>query len=214
MRRRRLPRLLGDLLGHFDEQLVSILVGQIDAAIRGAELARRMTRGEVSPDAAREEMRDLEHQGDRKRAELVSALAAALTTPIDREDLFRFSRLVDDVLDGLRDFVRETDLYGLGDQESVTPVLDAVLEGLGTLREAASELAERPHQAGLTTVAAKKAANKVRRSYAMELAELFNQPFNVETMKRRELLRRIDVVGMRLSEAADALADGIIKRSS
>nr|WP_041835019.1 DUF47 family protein [Acidothermus cellulolyticus] len=156
LRRGRLPRLLHDLLGRFDEQLVAILVGQIDATLRGAELARRMTTGELPSEDARERMREIEHHGDQKRGELIAALASALTTPIDREDLFRFSRMVDDVLDGLRDFVRETDLYRLAGQESVTPVLDAVIEGLQTLRQATEEIVRRPQDAGLTTVSAKR----------------------------------------------------------
>jgi hypothetical protein len=32
-------------------------------------------------------------------------------------------------------------------------------------------------------------------------------------MKARDLLRRLDVVGLRLNEAADALADAAVKRS-
>ncbi|ABK53307.1 hypothetical protein Acel_1535 [Acidothermus cellulolyticus 11B] len=115
-----------------------------------------MTTGELPSEDARERMREIEHHGDQKRGELIAALASALTTPIDREDLFRFSRMVDDVLDGLRDFVRETDLYRLAGQESVTPVLDAVIEGLQTLRQATEEIVRRPQDAGLTTVSAKR----------------------------------------------------------
>ena len=40
-----------------------------------------------------------------------TSLAGVLVTPVDREDLFRLSRSIDDVLDNLRDFVREWDLY-------------------------------------------------------------------------------------------------------
>jgi hypothetical protein len=34
----------------------------------------------------------------------------------------------------------------------------------------------------------------------------------MELIKRRELLRRLDVVGLRLIEAVDALSDGLLKR--
>jgi uncharacterized protein len=88
---------------------------------------------------------DVEHRGDRARGGFVHALAP----PLDREDLFRVSRSVDDVLDNLRDFARELELFAVSD---------------------------------------------------------------VAMLKRRELLRRLDVVGLRLGEAADALADGAVKR--
>ena len=69
--------------------------------------------------------------------------------------------------------------------------------------------ASRPRQRVLCATA----AGQVRRLYQQKLAELLNEPLDNETLKRRELLRRLDVVGLRLGEAADALADGVLKRS-
>lgn len=208
-----LRRIITDLLGRSDEHLVALVSDQITSATEGAKLARAMATGEVAPAEARAQMATVEHVGDQQRAALVAALSASLTTPIDREDLFRMSRFIDDVLDELRDFVRESDLYGLADQSSVAPILEALTEGLGALQEALRQIVQRSTRAGMTTLAAKKAGNRVRQLYQLELAELFRRPLDVELMKRRELLRRIDVVGIRLGEAADALADGIMKRS-
>lgn len=212
----RLPgvrRVIDDLLGRSDEQLVALVAEQIATANAGALLARRMVVGEIAPSDARSQMAGVEHVGDQQRAALVAALSASLTTPIDREDLFRMSRYVDDVLDELRDFVRESDLYALPDQATVAPVLDALMEGLDTLRIALRQTVVRNSAASSATVSAKKSGNRVRQLYQLELAELFRRPLDVELMKRRELLRRIDVVGIRLGEAADALADGVMKRS-
>lgn len=213
---RRLPgvrRVITDLLGRSEQQLVALVADQISSASDGARLARAMAIGEVKPADARAQMSAIEHVGDQQRAALVAALSASLTTPIDREDLFRMSRFIDDVLDELRDFVRESDLYALPDQASVAPILEALTEGLSALQHALRQIVERSNHAGITTLAAKKAGNRVRQLYQLELAELFRRPLDVELMKRRELLRRIDVVGIRLGEAADALADGIMKRS-
>lgn len=212
----RLPgmrRVVDDLLGRSDQHLVSLVDDQIRSAIQGALLARTMVVGDMSPADARTRMGEVEHDGDQQRARLVAALSASLTTPIDREDLFRMSRFVDDVLDELRDFVRESDLYDLPNQESVAAVLDALIEGLRALQNALRQTVTRTSAAGSSTLAAKKSGNRVRQLYQLELAELFRRPLDVELMKRRELLRRIDVVGIRLGEAADALADGIMKRS-
>ena len=63
------------------------------------------------------------------------------------------------------------------------------------------------------TLAARKAVGRVRRRYQVELARIFAEPLSPETLKRRELLRRLDVVALRLGEAVDALADGELKRS-
>lgn len=46
------------------------------------------------------------------------------------------------------------------------------------------------------------------------VAEVLDEPeVTPQMLKRRELLRRLDVVGLRLGEAADALADGAVKHS-
>jgi uncharacterized protein Yka (UPF0111/DUF47 family) len=209
----RFRRLITDLLGRSDRQLVDLVAAQLDTAADGARLAKEMVTGQLSPADARSRMGSIEHLGDRQRADLVVTLSESLTTPIDREDLFRMSRFVDDVLDELRDFVRESDLYSLPDQSTIAPVLDALIEGLAALHEALLQTIDRNADAGLTTLAAKKSGSRVRQLYQLELAELFRGPLDVELMKRRELLRRIDVVGIRLGEAADALADGIMKRS-
>jgi uncharacterized protein Yka (UPF0111/DUF47 family) len=212
MRSTWLGRLISDLAGRSDRRLIEIVAGQIDVAVDGAALARTMAAGGTSAASARTAMSAIEHRGDDERSRLVVALTATLTTPIDREDLFRLSRCVDDVLDGVRDFVRETHLYGLAGQSSVIPILDAVIDGLCALRSAVQELPQNGSEAGRATLTAKKSASRIRQCYQLELAELFKGSLDIEIMKRRELLRRLDVVGLRLGEAADALADGIVKR--
>ncbi len=44
------------------------------------------------------------------------------------------------------------------------------------------------------------------------IAELLVGEVDVQMLRQRELLRRLDVVGLRFGEAADALADGSLKR--
>lgn len=158
-------------------------------------------------------MREVEHQGDSSRSQLVAALARILATPIDAEDLFRLSRSIDDVLDNLRDFVREVDLYRVDDLDFALPIGQAVAEGIESLRAALRQLDNPRGRTGEATVSTRKAASRVRRIYEQQLAELLNRELTNETLKRRELLRRLDVVGLRLGEAADALADGALKRN-
>ena len=61
-------------------------------------------------------------------------------------------------------------------------------------------------------LASKKSANEIRRQYDVELARLFRGKLTIDVVKSRELLRRLDVVGLRLNEAADRLSDAAIKR--
>jgi hypothetical protein len=210
---KRWLRIIDDLAGRSHRRVVNILLAQIDKALDGVEVAAMVTDGRVCARLGRERMSEIEHAGDAHRAELVQELVAALTTPVDREDLFRVSRSVDDVLDTLRDYVRETDLYGVRLGPLAGGALDDIAEGLRDLRRAVDRLIGRPGDVTEAALAAHKHAGAVRHRYGVELAALLGGDITGEVLKRRELLRRLDVVGLRLGECADALSDAMLKRS-
>lgn len=206
-------RLVEDLSGRSHHRALDALLAQLDAALEGVALAAGMTTGALTPAAARAAMVEVEHVGDERRVALVTELSAALTTPIDREDLYRLSRSIDDVLDNLRDLVRETDLYGAEPVREDLATLRAVTEGLELLRAAVGHVTGAPADVVTATLAARKRAGQVRRLYQCAVADLFHDELSIDMLKRRELLRRLDVVGLRLGECADALTDAMQKRS-
>ena len=208
-----LRTVIADLRGQSSRHFVELLLDQVDATIQGTELARRAVRGELSAAEARFAGAEIEHAGDRIREELVRALAHVLVTPIDREDLFRLSRVIDDILDNLRDFLREWALYEVMGPNTLEPVLDAAELALVALHDAVAVIASDPASVTRRSLAAKKAGNEIRRRYEIQLAALFHGELTMEVLKERELLRRLDVVGLRFGEAADALSDAAIKRS-
>ncbi len=202
-----------ELTGVSDRVFVELLSAQIDAALDGGRLAHEAITGAVSSVDAREQMGAIEHAGDGHRAELVTRLTQALSTPFDREDIFRLSRSIDDVLDNLRDFVREADLMGVQDPRHFSTLIDAIIEALEKLKVAVAHVLDEPHLAPERALGVKKGSNHVRQLYQVAIAALFEEELSVWMLKRRELLRRLDVVGLRLGEAADALSDGALKRS-
>lgn len=201
------------LNGGADRRFAGLLSEQLRAAVEGVELAKRMAQGVLAPPQARVAIGEAEHAGDDARQRLIHELGMAFVTSIDREDLFRFSRSVDDILDGLRDFVREFDLYGMKPNEPCLHLLDAIHAGAQELAQAISD----PDRGlgGLTSAArrAKKASNYVRRCYQREMAVLLVADFTEHSLKLRELLSRLDAVGLHLGEASDAWADAAMKRN-
>ena len=192
--------------------LVAILERQIAEAIRACRLVRSMADGKLDPGEAHEQIAEIEHRGDTLRGKLVTQLATVLVAPIDREDLFRLSRSIDDVLDNLRDFVREWDLWEIETADAFLGLLDATASGLYDLRLAVRTIGREPTETSQSTLACKKSANEIRRLYDVELGRLFRGELTIELLKLRELLRRLDVVGLRLNEAADVLSDAAVKR--
>ncbi|MCI1675395.1 MAG: DUF47 family protein [Ancrocorticia sp.] len=210
---KRARRALNEVGGRSARNGVEAIADQIRVAIDAAVLAAAMADRSVQTRTARENMVEIEHAGDDHRAELVRALGAALSTPVDREDLYRLSRSVDDVVDNLRDYVRESDLYQPSKQPGADGILAAVEEGMRSLLAAVDNVIPNPRAVMTYTMAARKSCNNIRNLYEHQLAELFAEPVNNDVLKRRELLRRLDVVGLRMGEAADALSDGMLKRS-
>lgn len=200
------------LTGAADRELVGRLTRQLEIARACARIAAALVAGDVDGTTARRQATETEHRGDELRAEVVEELARLLSTPMDREDVHRLSRSLEDVLDNLRDFVREAALLGVGRDALLAPMVAAIVAALDALAQPVADVA---HDLGRTragALAAQRDINGVRRAYQHGLAELYAQPLTIDTLKRRDLLRRLDVVGLRLGEAGAALGDGAMKR--
>lgn len=200
-------------LGNGEHRSVTLLRRQVAHASESAEVVEAVISGDVGADEARRRVTDIEHRGDRVRGEFVIALASAVAPPLDREDLFRISRSVNDVLDNLRDFSHELDLFGVTQDRLFAEPLKAIRLALAQLGDAIDQLAEEPEGLAATALQANKSSNAIRRRYQEAVAELLVGTVDAAMLRRRELLRRLDVVGLRLGEAADALADGAVKRN-
>lgn len=193
--------------------LAAHLQAQISSAAAGAAVAAAAMAGTLEPVEARARIDGIEHDGDRHRSELVASLSRALTTPVDREDIYRFSRSIDDVLDNLRDVVREWDLYGAPPAPGLEELLGLVGVVLSHLERAVVLLDRAPAEVAGSALEARKACNRIRYRFQDELAQLFRRPVDGHVLQLRELYRRLDVVGLRLGEAADVLADASVKRT-
>jgi uncharacterized protein Yka (UPF0111/DUF47 family) len=208
----RWRRLWRDLIGRGDEVFIELLRRQVSIALTAATTLRDAQQHEKLPDDVRDEIHRLEDQGDQQRAEMHSEMARALTTPIDREDLYRLSHSLDDVLDNLRDFTIELERYGADPSERFTAPLNALAQGLEELEHAIGELARGADRATAAAGAAKH-ANDARHAYHDSMSELLHEDeVTMRTLRQRELLRRLDIAGLRLGEAADALTSGALKR--
>lgn len=209
----RLGRLVRDLTGRNDQVLVDHLLGQVDAALRAVDTAREVAGGERAPAQAVDVLHEIEHEQDNHRDDLVAELAAVLAPPMDREDLVRLSRSVDDVLANLVDLNREMHLFGFESSARLVAPLEGVGEGLGHLRDGIEHLVTDTEAAQQSAREAKH--NGIRAAYQEAVADLLDgdEPVTTGQVKQRIVLRRVDVIGLRLGEAADALLDGTIKRN-
>lgn len=193
--------------------LLDALNSQLDSANAGIQLAQELVTAKVEPTDARHRMSEIEHEGDQARFDFIAVLRRVLTLPIDREDLFRVSRSIDDVLDTLRDFTRLYDMLSVkGKQPEMLELLEAIEDGTENLGIAVKAMMENPRNIRRAAIMAKK--NRVRHLYQDALAGIINkQEVTADTLKKIELFHLLEEVALSLTEAADILSDGAIKRS-
>src|SRR3954453_8676010 len=84
---------------------------------------------------SQDELKELEHTGDRLTGELIGLLNTQYVTPIDREDIYALASAVDDAVDYMDDAAELLDLY------RIEKVVDAAVSQCGVLVRAAEQLA-------------------------------------------------------------------------
>jgi uncharacterized protein Yka (UPF0111/DUF47 family) len=195
-------------------RVVDPLLRQIECARQGVRISRGCASGQLDSGDAMAEISAVEHSGDDARSDLVHALASSLVTPLDREDLFRLSRHLDDVLDELRDVVGALDLFRLPADLGIDLVFDGITAALDGLERTIGALSDGDRAAAQHALSASKSISVIRRLQRRTFAELFA---DAESLPGRAVLmleahRQVDRVISALDGAASTLADGLIKR--
>lgn len=156
-----------------------------------------------------------EKEADEARRILIDELNRTFVTPFDREDIFSLSRTIDDVLDYAYSTVSEMELFKV----QVTPYMQRMSS---LLRDAAYELlmavdrlAQHPNVAGDHAQRAKTLENRVEDVYREALADLFSGANDIERvitiLKLREVYRHLSNAADRGDEAANVIADIVVK---
>ena len=185
---------------------------QFECSKDGIALVRQLLRDELPSDKVRQQMSDIEHRGDQARFDFIAMLSRTLSVPIDREDMFRVSRSIDDILDTLRDFVRLYDMFGIeGVQPEMLKLLDAIDDGTDNLEVAVHAMMKNPRNIRRAAITAKK--NRVRHFYQDALAAVVNRELDNSSLKLLELFHKLNEAGASVILAADILSDGAVKRS-
>ncbi|MGB3414524.1 MAG: DUF47 family protein [Microbacteriaceae bacterium] len=192
--------------------LLDSLNEQLSCSKRGIALALELVRDELDSNSARLQMSEIEHQGDQARLDFITLLRRSLSIPIDREDMFRVSRAIDNILDTLRDYVRLYDMFTIvGKQPVMEELLEAINDGTDNLGVAVEAMMENPRDIRRAAILAKK--NKVRHIYQEAVASVVNAPLDNNSLKLLELFHKLNEVGSSVTEGADILSDGAVKRS-
>ncbi len=156
-----------------------------------------------------------EKEADEARRILIDELNKTFITPFDREDIFSLSRTIDDVLDYAYSTVSEMEILKVEPTNYMQQMASILRDAAYELLMAVDRLEDHPGVANDHAQRAKSLENRVEELYRAALADLFGGvediPHVLKMMKSREVYRHMSNAADRGDEAANVIADIIVK---
>lgn len=157
-----------------------------------------------------------EKEAGEVRRILIDELNRSFVTPFDREDIFSLSRSVDDVIDYADSTVSEMVTLNVKPTPYMLRMATLLKDAAYELYQAVLRLHKHPNVAIDHAQRAKALENRVEAVYREALADLFSGPEDlhhvVEMLKLREVYRHLSNAADRGDEAANIIADVVVKK--
>ena len=158
-----------------------------------------------------------EKEADEARRLLIDELNRTFITPFDREDIFALSRAIDDILDYAYSTMTEIVIFKVKPTEYMVQICQLLKESTFEMLKAVECLQDHPSVTAEHANRAKKVENKIEHVYREALANMFKDTEDlkgvVKAMKMREVYRHLSNAADRSDEAANVLADIVVKTS-
>ena len=165
-------------------------------------------------DAAQSDViRRLEHEADEAKRALWRALRSAFVTPVDAEDLFAMSADLDEVLNGMKDAVREAEACLIVPDAAVATMADLLLQAVDRLGAAFARLVDDTGEATLEADEAVHAQRAIEHVYRDAVPALIGGDDLRDAVMRRELYLRIVTAGERVRAVAERIWYCVVKES-
>jgi uncharacterized protein len=156
-----------------------------------------------------------EKEADEARRILIDELNKTFITPFDREDIFLLSRTIDDVLDYAYSTVSEMEILKVEPTDYMRKMASILRDAANELLMAVDRLENHPGVANDHAQRAKSLENRVEELYREALADLFSGAEDIQhvikMLKSREVYRHLSNAADRGDEAANVIADIIVK---
>jgi predicted phosphate transport protein (TIGR00153 family) len=200
---------------HFKKRqsiFIKLIHDQASLTLEGME-ALKAYMGEDTSAAAR--LTTIEKQADEARRILICELNKTFITPFDREDIFSLSRTIDDVLDYAYSTVTEMEVLRVKPTQFMLQIASLLRDAAYELLMAVDRLEQHPEVANEHAQRAKTLENQVEAFYREALADLFSGAEDIKhvmkMLKSREVYRHLSNAADRGDEAANVVADIVVK---
>jgi len=197
-----------------EEKFSKLIEEQAALTMEGLKLLVKYLETE-DPELA-EQLSLKENEADEVRRILIDELNQSFVTPFDREDIFALSRSIDDVIDYADSTVSEMVTLKVQPTQYMQRMATLLKDAAYELYQAVLRLQKHPNVAIDHAQRAKALENRVEAVYREALADLFSGPEDlhhvVEMLKLREVYRHLSNAADRGDEAANIIADVVVKK--
>lgn len=154
----------------------------------------------------------VEKQADNVRHALVSRLNHTFFTPIDREDLFRLSRTLDDVVDGIYAITREMHILRIEPNDHIQAMAALLAESGQAVYQAVAKLEHQPEIASRHALHILALENRMNTLYVRALAGLYDDlPIVSMTLKLHDIYRHMDGLANLNERVANLIHEIVVK---
>lgn len=200
-----------------EDHFYDILEGQARIADQAARALVRFKEGSAHAGAIRDEVQKIEHEGDRLSQAMIAALARTFVTPIDREDLQRLSKRMDDIPDMCNATARACVLFGVEKPTlPMTLLMDKLTECTGVIASVVPKMRLRAYDGVITAC---RNVNHYEKDgdavFRDALSSLFHDPaVDAKTILReKEILEDLEKAINRCDQTAELLTNIAVKNA-
>ena len=196
-----------------EDKFLKLLIKQAEATLQGMQALEKFMTEKGGENA--DEVNKKEKEADEIRRILIDELLKTFVTPIDREDIYALSRAIDDVIDYAFSTVDEMSILDVEPNNYLQEMATLLKMAANEIHLGVMRLEKNPGVASTHAYRAKSLENKVEKVYREAISDLFHGPKDVEhiveMLKLREVYRHLSNAADRGDEAANIIADIVVK---
>ena len=198
-----------------EDKFQKLIEEQASLAFEGLKLLVKYL--ETGDSEIAEQLSFKEKEADEVRRILIDELNRTFITPFDREDIFSLSRSIDDVIDYADTTVVEMVILNVKSTPYMLRIASLLKDAAYEIWQGVLRLPKHPNVAIDHAQRAKALENRVEAVYREAVADLFSGPEDlhhvVEMLKMREVYRHLSNAADRGDEAANIIADIVVKKT-
>jgi uncharacterized protein Yka (UPF0111/DUF47 family) len=176
----------------YTPDMIGLLLEQCQITCRGMSAFVQWSAGDAEQHEA---VRQYEHDADDARKKVIKELRAAFSTPFDAEDIYELSERLDEVLNGAKNAVRESEIIDIPPDQAMEEMAGHLQTGVQHLYDALAALREDQDKATEEADAAIKCERDLEHCYRRAMSELLDEEDHKLLAGKRELYRRYSRIG-------------------